>query len=204
MTDLITRGLDEAGLNHLEAMILGSYHSTTRSYHGIEHIWRLLSDFEDMCEFFGFDAMQRKIILNLIFWHDFRMVFGAKDNERKSAEAYLAAGDESLEDEFTRRVYYGILDTKDHVSPSSWESACFMDLDLATLGGPWEQFDLDAMKIQREYVDFGDEAWNSGRTAFMGAMLKRRTIYHTAWGAQREAQARDNLTRSLSEIGRNS
>ena len=92
-----------------------------------------------------------------------------------------------------------ILDTKEH-RPTLEPSAIVIDLDLASLGLPWAQFCTNAEKLMREFGSLPAHEVEAGRRGFLEAFLERENLYHTAWGAQWESQARSNIRRFLDFI----
>src|SRR5690606_1827939 len=98
-------------------------------------------------------------------------------------------------------IYEAVLDTQTHLSPSSWISAIFMDLDLADIGTDayWKNRDL----IRKEFGDYDDDQWIEGRQKFLWAYSKpqRETLYKTSLGyAQWESQAQFNFRTELAQM----
>lgn len=68
-----------------------------------------------------------------------------------------------------------------------------VDLDLASLGKPWEEYLIDRANIRKEYSHLSDKEFDAGRLEWIESMLCRKTIYYTDWGKKLEDQARKNL-----------
>jgi predicted metal-dependent HD superfamily phosphohydrolase len=87
-----------------------------------------------------------------------------------------------------------ILHSVHHGPSEDPDTRLFCDLDLYRLAGPLETFLKHGDDVRAEYGWVSDEAWASGRAAFMGGMLKRPVIFQTRyWRDRLEADARRNI-----------
>ena len=97
-----------------------------------------------------------------------------------------------------------ILATK-HNRPVSGDAALLVDIDLAILGKPADEFDRYDAAIRQEYAWVSEEAYRAGRSKVLQSFLDRTTIYQTEFFRNLyEAQARTNLQRVLHILSKES
>jgi predicted metal-dependent HD superfamily phosphohydrolase len=97
-----------------------------------------------------------------------------------------------------KRVETLILATRHAAIPTEPDAHLLVDIDLSILGRPPREFDAYEAKIRQEYAWVSDDAFRQGRRAILELFLGRRSIYQTAFFREQfEAQARENLTRSM-------
>lgn len=127
----------------------------------------------------------------------------ARDNEAKSAELLLEEGRRAWLDEPTlQRAAELIVATQRHEAGVDAEAQVVLDADLSILGQPREVFDAYERDVRAEFSMFEDAAYASGRRAVLERFLARPSLYFTVRGrALWEVTARDNLTRSLAQLG---
>jgi predicted metal-dependent HD superfamily phosphohydrolase len=138
-----------------------------------------------------------------IWWHDAIYDPQAKDNEERSADlarehlARLGAAPSVIDE--TARI---ILMTKNHWSGgSAGDGDYFLDADIAILGAPPEAYDWYADQVREEYAWAPDDAYRSGRSAFLNAAISRERLFRTdAFAAAYAAQARENMQRELTRL----
>ena len=76
-----------------------------------------------------------------------------------------------------------------------------VDVDLAILGAPWEQFAAYEANIRREYEYIDPEQFRNGRLRILNAFIKRPSIYSTPlFKRLYEDSARRNLARSIQAL----
>ena len=160
-----------------------------RTFHTLHHIAGLLMNGRAL-------HLSHEQIL-AIWYHDAIFDVHAGDSEVRSAalavEQLSAAGYPAGSIELVERI---VLDTVLH-EPTIAESEKVLDLDLATLGGTWEEFSANTEQIRAEFAHLDDRTFEEGQARMARRFLERERIYHTEWGAQREERARRNLARSL-------
>lgn len=90
--------------------------------------------------------------------------------------------------------------THQHPPKERWhllEMQVITDIDLAGLGGSWEEFTANGRKIRMEYAFADDTQWKEGRKKFAEKMLERSHVFSTElFRKEYEVRARENLTRS--------
>jgi predicted metal-dependent HD superfamily phosphohydrolase len=76
-----------------------------------------------------------------------------------------------------------------------------VDADLSILGTPPALYDGYARAVRAEYSWVATAAYRDGRTAVLGGILARPSIYlHQSYQDLFESQARVNLSRELAEL----
>lgn len=165
------------------------YNEPHRHYHGIEHIAFMLH--------LGRDLRLSEEQILAIWFHDAVFDVQSSTNEEDSAElAVDLLSAEGYPTAKTGLVERMVLDTKEH-RPTIEPSELVVDLDLAPLSLPWDEFSANTEKVLLEYAALPREKVEAGRRTFFEKMLAMECIYTSDWGAQREGQARENLERAL-------
>jgi len=78
-----------------------------------------------------------------------------------------------------------------------------VDIDLASLALPWDQFEENGRRIRREYAHVPEPEFRAARAAVLERFLRRPHIYATAFFRERlEERARANLMRRIAEFRR--
>ena len=168
------------------------YTEPHRRYHDIRHIAQMLA--------WGREVRLDDAQTLAVWFHDAIYDPRSKSNEEDSAalaRQLLANGGHG--DELVATVARIVLDTKQH-QPTIAASAKVLDLDLASLALPWPDFRANSDSIRAEYAHVGDADFNAGRRAFLAGLLQRPRLFFTPWGQAREAAARTNVGRLLSEL----
>jgi len=79
--------------------------------------------------------------------------------------------------------------------------AAFRDADLWILSAPLGRFDSYCDQVREEYAHVPDTAYRHGRSAILGPLLHRDTIYRTSRALHGwETPARINLGRELTRL----
>lgn len=165
------------------------YTEPHRVYHGLPHVAWMLDEGREP----GLDEDQQLAI----WFHDAIYDVPTVDNEERSAAlavARLTAG--GLPRERVERIERIVLDTKKHV-PTIEASKLVIDLDLASLALPRDEFEANGARLREEFAALDDAEFEAGRIAFMEAFLARERIFWTEWGAPLEERARENLRLDL-------
>jgi predicted metal-dependent HD superfamily phosphohydrolase len=102
------------------------------------------------------------------------------------------------------RVTELVLATISHKNPlpGDLDMAFFLDIDLAILAAPQEQYDSYASKIRKEYGHVSDDAYRAGRSKVLQAFLDRDRIYTSEIfdGSGMEGRARTNIKREIESL----
>lgn len=175
-----------------------AYTEPGRHYHTLQHIrlcltheWQVLLLLENP-----------RAVRMAIWFHDIVYDPTRSDNEQRSADLAARYLDEMAEPpEFIARVRELILDTRHKSPPATTDGRYLVDIDLAILGAPPDEFDAYERAIRLEYAHVDDEAFRRGRAAVLRHFLARPSIYATEFFRSRyEAAARANLERSLAAL----
>ncbi|MHC4839788.1 MAG: HD domain-containing protein [Planctomycetota bacterium] len=165
------------------------YSEPHRRYHDLRHIANMLR--------LGAPLGLSNDQVMAIWFHDAVYDPRSKTNERDSAalavELLTKAGWTESSIKTIERI---VLDTEIH-KPTIPESEQVLDLDLATLGGTWEQYHEIGQRVREEYMHVPEAEWAEGRGKWLEKILSSDQIYRTEWGKPREADARRNLSKDL-------
>ena len=95
--------------------------------------------------------------------------------------------------------------TKHETIPEEGDAKLMADIDLATLGQPWEKFNRNRKNIREEYSRIPYENFAAGtRKIFEGFMnkQKRPSIYQTEFFRNKyEVAAETNMNRAMALLG---
>lgn len=175
-----------------------AYSEPHRAYHNLTHLCHCLAELDAIRSL----AEHPDEVEIALWFHDAIYEPLAKDNEARSAalaeQALQPAGSSP---EIIKRLKTLVLATKHDQPPLTPDTRLIVDIDLAILGQPAEQFDAYETGIRREYTMVPEDQFRQGRAAILEAFLRRSHIYHTApFRQQYEATARENLRRSLRHL----
>lgn len=179
--------------------IVARYSESHRHYHGLDHILDCLEKFDQVRHF-----VNKPLVLEMAIWtHD--IVYDARlnaNNEERSAE---------LSDELLTKLHLGplfitevkerIMPTKHTYIPTGKDDCLIVDIDLASLALPPEEFDKMSEKIRLEY-NAPVEIYPIERAKFFAKLMKGRpSIYLTEYFRSRyETQAQENLKRAIAVL----
>lgn len=173
-----------------------AYSARSRAYHNLSHVRALL----DLRQRFT-EQLQQPATVDLAIWfHDAVYQARRKDNEERS----VALARESLTDlgvpaPIVDAVAAMIHATKRHAPDGlDADGRLFLDLDLSILGSDPASYQKYAAAIRREYWWVPAPLYRDGRRRVLESFLQRERLYFTdALFAEREAQARKNVTNEL-------
>jgi predicted metal-dependent HD superfamily phosphohydrolase len=187
----------------VRSRLMAIYSGADRHYHDLSHIATLLALARQHA-----DAITDYAALEAAIWfHDAVYDTRKTDNEAQSARLALqllagAAADARLE--FIAAM---IRASANHRVPCSLQAraahdcALFLDMDLAILGSPAEEFAAYERAVRLEYDWVPDKAWVAGRSQVLRGFLARPCIYASAqFRGSHEAAARVNLMQSLAAL----
>lgn len=173
------------------------YEDGSRCYHDFRHIYSVLSAIERQKD----KAVDFPAIQLAAWFHDVIYDKHATGiSEEKSAllaEQMLAKA--GLPSEQIDRVASMIRATEiNQPSPDDPDTMILLDADLATLGSESEVYDLNAVRIRREYAHVPETEYRHGRKRVLHKFLKRERIFHTDKMYQLyESRARENIQREI-------
>lgn len=180
--------------DHTFNQLIPIYSSPDRAYHNLAHIQACLTEFEAVRSL----ANDPIAMQTAIYFHDVVYDTHAHDNEERSADFAREQLQKSGADEtLISTVVELILATK-HNQPVSGDAALLVDIDLAILGKPADEFDRYDAAIRQEYAWVSEEAYRAGRSKILQSFLDRPSIYQTDYFRnQYEVHARLNLQHAL-------
>lgn len=179
--------------------LLRAWSAPGRHYHARSHLEACLALFDQHRAL----AQQPAQVELAIWFHDAVYDSRAKDNEEQSAlwarRTMTASG---IGAAHVARVEALVLATKAHFAADA-DTALLLDIDLSILGAAPEVFDQFDRDVRQEYAWVPEEGWRSGRAAVLKGFLARPRIFQTPALAQAlEAQARENLARTIEKLQR--
>lgn len=175
------------------------YNELQRKYHNANHIRQCLEQFEYVRHL----PNDPEAVEMAIWFHDAIYDPKSSNNEIRSAKFalnVLRLG--KLHDSFNMKVSALIMHTRHLRSPRDIDAQILVDIDLSSLGKPWDEFALDSYRIRLEHRHIPEEDFHIGRSIFLQKFLMRPTVYLTQFfHSKYEAQARENLERWIREFG---
>jgi predicted metal-dependent HD superfamily phosphohydrolase len=179
--------------------IVARYGEPHRRYHNLTHVRAVVRDAVTLVPL---SSPEKAELILAACAHD--VVYDAvpgTDEQRSAdwARSWLAQSNlTSVAD----RVSDLVLATIKHAADPDDAVACaLLDADLAILGSTPQDYDTYAAAVRQEYSAVDDNAWRTGRSRVLSALLDRDRLYLTAAGHDRwEAPARHNLSRELATL----
>ncbi len=177
--------------------ILKKYSEPQRHYHNLNHVIECLQ----LLEHFKRCADNLTLIETAIWFHDIEYDPRRTDNEEKSAEyAAETLRKYGVDEIFIEKTRSMIMATKHHQALDR-DTIILLDIDLAILGKPEEEFNLYEEQIREEYNWVPVEKYREGRSKILQGFLSRNPIYQTRCIRERyEKQARKNLEESINGL----
>jgi len=179
--------------------LVAAYSEPGRFYHTLEHLEQCLSEFASVSA----AELNADAIEFALWFHDAVYDTRSKDNEERSAElAQRVMRSALLSDSLGTLVARLILATRHSAPPQTLSEQLIVDIDLSILGQDRSRFDEYERQIRSEYAWVPEDAFRNGRSAILSSFLSRPRIYSTeAFYRRYEAAARENLVRSISQLG---
>jgi predicted metal-dependent HD superfamily phosphohydrolase len=174
----------------------GRYAESHRHYHDKRHLAHCLYEFDLAVEQIG-----RPDQVEMAIWfHDIINEPGRSDNEALSAELFHDLARGSIPASFIAEVVDLILVTTHRQVPIGRDHRILCDIDLASLGCPWECYLRDTGHLRAEFRG-SDQDYCRIKRVFLESMLGRPRIFLTDFFYRRYEQlARENLRRFLGLI----
>lgn len=172
------------------------YGGAERHYHNLQHIEELLQ----WVTIYADKIVDKEILQLSIWYHDIIYVPGRKDNEAESAAfARQRLLNFDLSPDRIEKCCQQIIATQSHqLLSEDTDLAYLLDFDLAILAKPWEDYQVYAQQIRKEFQAFPDSLYRAGRQQALQSFLARPSIYHTPALYDRwEKLARQNIQAEL-------
>ena len=178
------------------------YGAPTRHYHGLAHLLAFIDCWQEAIDSAVPGALDDPVTFaGALLLHDAIYDVRRTDNEAASAALARTALPQHLPAADVQQVEALILATGTHAfaRPDGDAlpdiTALFLDCDLVALGGDAATYVAYAYGVAAEYIPVvGGWRYRFGRTRFLGQLLRRPRLYHTAhFHATRDAAARRHL-----------
>jgi predicted metal-dependent HD superfamily phosphohydrolase len=166
-------------------------------YHDLLHLTEVLDRLDQLADAgAGFD----RTTAGLAAWFHDAVYDGAEDDEERSARWAERALPPTYAPEVARLVRMTVHHRPDDDDPAG---CALSDADLAILAAPRERYDAYVAGVRADFAHVGDADFRAGRAAVLTDLAAKPHLFHTpqARGLW-EAQARANLARELTELGR--
>lgn len=189
------RKLAGEGADALGRDLIAAYGEPRRHYHGLSHVEWLLEEADRRAA----SIVDPAFVAYAIWFHDAVYIPGEPDNEARSAAwaREALAGDPRAD-----RIAHVIEMTKRHdQGEAAGDAALFLDMDMAILGAPWDEYRAYAAGVRAEYAHIVDPAFAAGRGAWLAAQLERPRIFRTdLYESEIGQTARDNMKWEADEM----
>ncbi|MFL0797810.1 MAG: hypothetical protein K6L73_10030 [Cellvibrionaceae bacterium] len=175
------------------------YSESHRHYHTLSHIEACLNWFDKVK-----DNLNDPMSCELAIWfHDVIYEPKRSDNEEKSADySQKVLLNLNTSPHTIKTVYDLILLTKHPSQPTTTDEKYLLDIDLSILGSDSSLYLEYEKWIRKEYAYAPSFLYKRGRRKVLQGFLDQPSIYHTDIFKQSlEAQARDNLTTAINNLG---
>ena len=179
--------------------LFAAYSEPHRAYHNARHIHECLTEFDRVRA----QVADSPVLEAALWFHDLIYDAAISDNEARSAQwaehILTEGGVASAKIQHVRAL---VLVTQTHEPDNTPDADWMCDIDLAILGQDETRFRAYEAAIRQEYVLISDAEYRAGRAKVLGRFLGRQRIYLTQPFFDRyEDKARENLTRSLADLG---
>lgn len=170
------------------------YSDPVRHYHTLDHLAHCLRRLDDANSLLGDPGA-----VELALWfHDMVFEPGDPDNEDHSADLFTQLAGPRMAADFVKLVSELIRDTSHRCHPEEDDSRYLCDIDLSSLGLPWDEFLEDSLAVRAERPDLSDSAFFEAQGRFLTGLLQRPNIFFTEFFQTRyEEKARENIQRYL-------
>lgn len=178
--------------------LVACYSEPHRKYHTMQHLNECFAHLESLRS-----IAERPAEVELALWfHDAIYKTSKKDNEERSAEwareSALAGG---LSNDQAGRIFDLVTVTKHNAVPAGRDAEVLVDADLGILGADPARFDEYEGQVREEYPWVPGPLYRRERRRILQEFANRPSIYCTDhFRAKFEAQARDNIARSLARL----
>lgn len=175
------------------------YTEKHRKYHNFDHIFFCLGMLDKTRHF----ATNPSAVEVALWFHD--AIYDPHRPDNEDASAKLANASLRLmefPDIFGQQVSHLIRATTHQDYLTEDDARLVVDIDLSSLGGPWEEFKRHGEAIRHEYSFVPEKQFAEGRTKILERLLSRpQGIYYLPYfKEQYENQARINLQRAIAEL----
>jgi predicted metal-dependent HD superfamily phosphohydrolase len=175
-----------------------AYAEPQRHYHTLQHLSECLAqagEVERLAEHPG-------EVMVALWFHDAVYDTHTSGNEARSADWARAVVMQTGSDDAANRVHGLVMATQHHAVPGSCDARVLADVDLSILGADAARFDEYERQVREEYRHVPAFIFRRKRRAVLQGFLERPRLFNTpSYVARLEARARDNLRRSIDQLG---
>lgn len=173
------------------------YQEPHRHYHTLKHVAQCLRELDNAGE-----HIAETTATELAIWfHDVIYVYGARDNEARSAEFFRDQAHGSMSAELVERVCEFIMATQHTGSAQDESVALLVDIDLSGFGLPWEDYLADSDALRLEAAEVNDAQYYQGKLRFLSELQRWPSLYQSSFFRNRlEARAQSNITRYTTDL----
>jgi predicted metal-dependent HD superfamily phosphohydrolase len=174
------------------------YSEPHRKYHTLQHLQECFGHLDSV----GSLAERAGEVELALWFHDAIYDTRKKDNEERSAQwAHECALSAGLTAQQVSHIQALVMATKHNAVPTDRDAMVLVDIDLGILGSDYERFEEYEAQVREEYSWVPGFLYRSERRKVLQEFANRRQIYNTELFQSRyEAQARDNIARSLARL----
>jgi predicted metal-dependent HD superfamily phosphohydrolase len=166
-------------------------------YHDLLHLTEVLDRLDQLAAAgAGFD----RTTVGLAAWFHDAVYEGVEDDEERSARWAERALPPVYAGEVARLVRMTVHHRPDDDDPAG---CALSDADLGILAAPRERYDAYVAGVRADFAHVGDADFRAGRAAVLADLAAKPYLFHTSQARRLwEEQARANLVRELTELGR--
>lgn len=180
------------------ADLVEHYEQPHRFYHSLGHLCHCLRELDAAKDHVAeFQATELAI-----WFHDIIYIYGANDNEMRSAAYFRNVAGPHMPAELVERVCEFIMATQ-HTGAAGDEAIAFVvDIDLSGFGLPWDDYLADSDALRQEAGDsVSDEQYYQGKLRFLTELQSWSSLFQTEHFRDRlERAAQANITRYTSDL----
>ncbi len=170
------------------------YRESHRLYHTLHHIDFCLREFDNA----KFLINAPDTVEMAIWYHDIINTPQARDNEHQSQLLFERLAENNFDPQFVETVSKLIMITTHRQTPNTHDEQYICDIDLSSMGAPWEKFVSDSNDLRAE-SETSVEEYTIGKLKFFHALLERPRIFYSDYFYCRyESSARRNIQRYMS------
>ena len=179
------------------AGLISFYNESWRQYHTAEHLSRCLQQLD-----LASSHIEDPVAVEMALWfHDIILLPDAPDNEEKSVALFERTAGKQFSPGFVEKVSNMILATVHRDPPREQDARYLCDIDLSSLGSPWEQFLKDCAALRIEQSETADAQFYHTQIGFLNVLRERPTIFLTDFFQTRyERAARENIGRYITKL----
>jgi predicted metal-dependent HD superfamily phosphohydrolase len=173
------------------------YSEPHRAYHTLNHLAQCFQQLD-----LAANLLRNRDAVEMGLWfHDIIYAPGSSTNELESAKLFASRASHCLSPDFVSEVYNLIMVTTHREIPIANDAIYVSDIDLSSLGLPWECFLEDANNLRAEQAQLPDHIYYPRHVRFLRFLLARPRIFCSdLFFSRYENVARQNITRFVDAL----